>query len=60
MSKAITADTLREVMQGLLVVEDEIVTMLSGAMSDYDREQLRAEVAAELRGLANRVEGDAG
>lgn len=54
----VKAQTLRKVMQGLLVVEDEIVTMLSGLMTDYQREQMRKEVIDELRGLALRLEAD--
>ncbi len=56
MSKLITVETLRKVLDGLTIVEDEVVTMISGTMSDYQREQVRKEVVDELRGLAIVVE----
>jgi hypothetical protein len=56
MSKALTVDVLREALNGLLIVEDEVVAMVSGSVPDYQREQLRTEVVDELRGIANRIE----
>lgn len=56
MSKPLTVEVLRQALDGLLVVEDEVVGMVSGSVPDYQREQMRKEVVDELRGIANRIE----
>ena len=54
--KPITEQTIRDVLSGLLVVEDELVAALSGAMNNFQRRELLDEICAELRGLANRID----